>query len=209
MDVDELWMEPQRVVVQLDGYTAQVLRTKCSAPSRKDKAEQRSFGTRFFTITISKKGAANLMLKEPNWPKALAQWFMVCGISQAGTNSIMSMIFAQLPDSFKRMEMPVLDRTPKRQEVQFVVSTRVGDDKIVSNINYSTNIDWEIFGKGYLVDQYLSVLAGTQHNQVVAMVALEQKIMQLSRQVEEMRKEKEKEKKEQESKDKGGQDYIG
>jgi hypothetical protein len=200
-------MEHQRVYVNLDAFTAQVLRAKCNAPNKKDGAQQRSFGTRFFTITISKRGVAFLILKEPNWPKAFAQWIMACGISQAGTNSIMSMIGAQLPDSFKRMEMPVLDRTPKREEVQFVVSTRVGDDKIVSNINYSTNIDWEIYGKSFLVDQYLAVLAGTQHNQVVAMTAMEQKIMDLSRQVEEMRKEKEQ--KEQDSKDKGGQDYIG
>ena len=87
--------------------------------------------------------------------------------------------------------MPVLDRSIKERDVQFVISTRVGDDKVVSNINYSSNIDWEVYGSAFLVDQWLAVLAGTQHNQVVVMRGMEQKIMELSKQVEELRKEKE------------------
>ena len=87
--------------------------------------------------------------------------------------------------------MPVLDRTMKERDVQFVVSTQVGDDTIVSNINYSSKIDWEVYGSGFLVDQWLAVLAGTQHNQVVVLRSMEQKILELSRQVEELRKERE------------------
>lgn len=191
LDTDAMWMEHERVSVQLDQYSAERLREHCLPASRRDRAQQRSFSTSAFTVTISKRGACVLILKGPDWQEVLAKWILACGLSQPGTNSVMSLISAQLPERFTRMEMPVLDRTIKDRDVQFVVSTRVGDDKVVSNINYSTNIDWEVYGSGFLVDQWLAVLAGTQHNQVVVLRAMEQKVMELSRQVEELRKEKE------------------
>ena len=191
LDTDAMWMEHERVSVQLDQYSAERLREHCLPASRRDRAQQRSFSTSAFTVTISKRGACVLILKGPDWQEVLAKWILACGLSQPGTNSVMSLIRAQLPERFTRMEMPVLDRTIKDRDVQFVVSTRVGDDKVVSNINYSTNIDWEVYGSGFLVDQWLAVLAGTQHNQVVVLRAMEQKVMELSRQVEELRKEKE------------------
>ena len=191
LDTDAMWMEHERVSVQLDQYSAEKLRGHCLPASRRDRAQQRSFSTSAFTVTISKRGACVLILKGPDWQEVLAKWILACGLSQPGTNSVMSLVRAQLPERFTRMEMPVLDRTIKDRDVQFVVSTRVGDDKVVSNINYSTNIDWEVYGSGFLVDQWLAVLAGTQHNQVVVLRAMEQKVMELSRQVEELRKEKE------------------
>lgn len=191
LDPDALWMEHDRVSVQLDNHSAEQLRSHCLPPSRRDRAQQRSFSTSAFTITISKRGACVLIIKEPGWPNVLAKWVLACGLSQAGTNSVLSLIKAQLPERFSRMEMPVLDRSVKERDVQFVISTRVGDDKVVSNINYSSNIDWEVYGSAFLVDQWLAVLAGTQHNQVVVMRGMEQKIMELSKQVEELRKEKE------------------
>ena len=191
LDTDALWMEHERVSVQLDQYSAERLREHCHPPSRRDRAQQRSFSTSAFTVTISKRGVCVLIVKEPDWQEVLAKWILACGLSQAGTNSVMSLIRVQLPERFSRMEMPVLDRTMKARDVQFVVCTRVGDDKVVSNINYSSKIDWEVYGSGFLVDQWLAVLAGTQHNQVVVLRAMEQKILELSKQVEELRKEKE------------------
>ena len=191
LDPDALWMEHERVSVQLDHYTAEMLRTHCLPSTRRDRAEQRSFSTSSFTATISKRGACQLIIKEPDWQEVLAKWILACGLSQAGTNSVLSLITAQLPERFSRMEMPVLDRTMRERDVQFVITTRVGDDKVVSNINYSSNIDWEVYGSAFLVDQWLAVLAGTQHNQVVVMRGMEQKIVELSKKVEELRKEKE------------------
>lgn len=191
LDPDALWMEHERVSVQLDHYTAGMLRTHCLPSTRRDRAEQRSFSTSAFTATISKRGACQLIIKEPDWKEVLAKWILACGLSQSGTNSVLSLISAQLPERFSRMEMPVLDRSIKERDVQFVISTRVGDDKVVSNINYSSNIDWEVYGSAFLVDQWLAVLAGTQHNQVVVMRGMEQKILELSKKVEELRKEKE------------------
>jgi len=191
LDPDAMWVEHQRVSFQVDSWTAGVLREKCHPASRKDRAKQRSFSCSSFTVTITKRGVCQLIMKEPNWQRRLADWFLATGLSQASATSVLSMVKAQLPERFKRAEMPVLDRSLKARDVEFVVSTRVGDEKIVSNINYSTNIDWEIYGSAFLVDQFLSVLAGTQHNQVVALVALEQEIAQLSRKVNELERERE------------------
>lgn len=207
LDIDSLWMEHQRVSVNLDSHTADVLRAKCNPESPRDRARQKSYSCSAFTATIARRGSCVLILKEPQWEEAFAKWLLGSGLSQSGTNSVLSMLRAQLPDSRKQVEMPVLDPTLKGREVAFAVTTKIGDDKIVTNINYSTKVDMEIFGTAFLVDQWLAVLGGTQHNMVVVQAAMRQEISELSQKVNEMQKEREAAEKKDEKKKEA--DYYG
>jgi hypothetical protein len=207
LDVDAMWMEHQRLNIRLDGFTADVLRTYCEPSHRSDRAQQRSFSNSSFVITISKHNHCALILKEPNWQDSLVKWMLACGISQSGTTSVMAMIQAQMPESLKRVEMPVLDPSMRARDVSFAVTTKVGDSKIVSNINYSTNIDFEVYGQNFLVDQWLAVLGATQHNQVVVMAALKQQVADLSKKVNELQKEREAAEKKK-ADDAGGSMYV-
>lgn len=191
LDPDATWIEHQKVRINLDQYTAGLLRNWCNPPSRRDRAQQRSYTSKKFSLTIAKRGSLLIIVKEKDWMRSFVEWLHQTGLSKAAISSILGKIEAHMPDRYVRAEMPVLDREVKAMDVQFVVSTRVGDEKIVSNINYSSSIDFEIYGKGYLVQQWLSVLAGTQHNQVVALVALEHQVADLVKTVEELRKERE------------------
>ena len=208
LDVEASWMEHQKVHVRVDTYTADVVRNHCEPASKSDRAQQRSFSNASFTVTISKHNHVSLVMKEPRWQESLAKWLVACGLSQSGTKSVLSMIRAQMPESLKRMEMPVLDPTLKAREVDFAITTRVGDDTIVSNINYSTNIDFEVFGQSFLIDQWLAVLGGTQHNMVVVMSAMEQKIADLSKKVNELQKERESKDKKKKDDTPGGSMYV-
>lgn len=191
LDVDSMWMEHQKLNIRLDAYTADVLRKYCEPARRSDRAQQRSFSNSSFVITISKHNHCALILKEPNWKESLVKWMLTCGISQTGSTSVLSMIQAQMPESLKRVEMPVLDPSVRAREMQFAVTTNVGDAKVISNINYSTNIDFEVYGQSFLVDQFLATLGATQHNQVVVMAALKQEVADLSKKVNELQKERE------------------
>ena len=191
LDVNAMWQEGQRVSFSVDSHTAEAMRTAMDPPTRRDRAQQYSASCAAFSLSVSRRNVCQMVIKEAGWMHVFSGWLVGCGLSITGAQSVVNNVMLQMPDSIKRVEMPVLDRTVKAQNVEFAVKTRVGDDIIVSNINYSTNIDWEIYGNAHLVDNMLAALGATQHNQVVALVALEQKIEELTKQIEELRKERE------------------
>ncbi len=208
LSADESWMEAQRVTFQVDGFTGDAMRSAMNPPTKRDRARQYSMSCGAFSLSISRRNVCQMMIKELQWREALAGFLIGCGLSVQGTESVMNTVMLQMPESIKRIEMPVLDRSVKSREVEFAVVTRVGDDKIVSNINYSTNIDFEVYGNAQWVDNWLAALGAGQHNQVVALVALEEKIRELSKRVNELQKEKEESKEKKDSEDEGGTYYV-
>lgn len=189
VDTSGIWLEAQKVSLQLDRYESVAVRDQCNPASPRDRAKQRSYSCKSFAIVVTKKGATQITLKSELGLGDLSEWLTrACKLSITSTNRLLESATGQLKHSFKRVEMPVFDRSLKRREVQFVVQTKVGDDMVESNINYSTAVDLEVLGESYLVDNWLAVLGATQHNQVVALKKLEQELEELGRKVEEQRK---------------------
>ena len=186
VDAEAMWKESQRVTFRVDSHVGNWIRKHCEAPSRKDNAEQYTYSCSAFTLIISKKNNCVLIMKVPDWQKALTGWLMSMGLVTSDINFILRQVHMQLPGRISRYEMPVFDRTLKRRRAEFVVKTQVRDEFIVSNINYSTDVDLEVYGHDFLVDVWLSVLAGTQHNQVVALAALQKQIAELTRKINEL-----------------------
>lgn len=191
VDVQSAWMEHVRVSIKVDGHTADLMRARCVAPGARDRAQQYSFSNEDFSITVSRRGACMLVLKELKWAKTFPEWLQSCGLSSNTMSNVLGQVTLQLPESFRRVEMPVLHREIKHRNVKFVVRTRAGDDWVESNINYSTDVDLEALGTGILVDNWVAMLAATQHNAVAVLQALEKQISDLVKKTEELRKEKE------------------
>ena len=191
IDVQNAWMEHVRVSIKVDMHTADLMRAKCVAPGARDRAQQFSFGNKEFSITVSRRGACMLVLKELQWSKSFPDWLQACGLSANTMTNVLGQVTLQLPESFRRIEIPVLQRELKQRNVRFVIRTRAGEDWVESNINYSTDVDLEALGTGILVDNWVAMLAATQHNAVAVLQALEQQIKDLMKKTEELRKERE------------------
>jgi len=179
LDVKNAWTENVRLNLTVQPIVADALRGKLDPPGKEDKAEQYSLITETFALTINKNDLASVILKKVEWSTALTELCLVAGLSRRTTATFIALIYARLPASIARVEIPLLAHELKEFRQRYKITTRVLKDRkptgkvIQSNINYSTLVDWESIGKLHLVDTFLSVMSAMQHNAVFAQEVLE------------------------------------
>lgn len=204
LDFEAMVIEDLRVYLTLDRYATEKLRAACDPPKKRrkgkkeDRAKQVSYSDEAFTISISKSGKATLVLRKVGWSEPLNQWMVKAGLNVITAQQFLRQIVHQIPDQLARIEIPILVPGLKKVGAQFDATINVDGEVILANINYSRNqVGLELHGMVKWIDNFVQGLGGQAIVVPLTTARLEQQLMQLSQQVEELRKEKEKREKEE------------
>lgn len=196
--IDYAYTENVKVWVQMDPAVAEAIRHKMSPPTTEDPAEQYSLETEAFTLTLSRKDKARFDLYTLTWADALAQLCVISGISKRATKSLIAMVNHNIPEGYAKVEFPLFLQQLVDLEVEYKMVTRILDEKgksigwvIESNINRSMTIDYEVLGKVYAVDSFLSVMSAMQQQAAVNYASIKHKMLQEAEERERERKKAE------------------
>lgn len=180
LGVDNAYTENIRVTLILDPTIAAMLRAKMNPPGKSDRAKQYTLNLENLTITISNRDKCVLVLKTKAWGDELSSLCVLCQIPTHHIKSLIQEINLSMPDGFARVEFPVFMQQLNDLEVSYEMTTRILDDEgnptgfiIESNINRSMLVDFEMLGKVYAVDSFLSAISALQHSVSVAYANME------------------------------------
>lgn len=202
LDTDRIKFEQRQVTLKLDPHVTTVLRSACDPPrkkpKKKDRANQLTYSTEAFVITIPHTGNAVLILRDwQTWDQSMSQWMQRAGLSERTSESVLKQVWNQIPGGTTRAEIPVLEQAIRRLRVDARVATFLRKNgeiyaEVESNINYSMNdIGLEYFGTTRWVDAIIRVLIGLQHSALVSEAARDQWIEDALEAVERLRRERE------------------
>lgn len=196
--VDYAYTENVKVWIQMDPAVAEAVRRKMSPPTTEDPAEQYSLETEAFTLTLSRKDKARFDLYALAWPDALAQLCVISGVSKRATKTLIAMVNHNIPEGYAKVEFPLFLQQLVDLEVEYRMVTRILDEKetpigwiIESNINRSMTIDYEVLGKVYAIDSFLSTMSAMQHQAAVNYASIKHKMLQEAEEREREQKEAE------------------
>ena len=172
--IDYAYTEHIQVVTILDPAVAKALRTKLNPPSKGDHAKQYSLVMENLSLSISNRDKTVVELKTKQWADQLAQLCVLAGISKKATKQLIADINMNIPDGTCRVEFPVFLQQLNDLEVSYEMRTEIfGPDGettgyiVQSNINRSMLVDYEVLGKVYAVDSFLSTMSAMQNNAAV------------------------------------------
>jgi len=196
--IDYAYTEELKVWVQMDPAVAAALRTKMVPPRVDDRAEQYMIQTEAFTLTLSLKDKARFDLHTLNWADALAQLCVLAGTSKSAIKSLISMVNHSIPEGFAKVEFPLFLQQLNEVNAEYKMDTEIFDETgksigwwVKSNINRSLTVDYEVLGKVYAVDSFLSTMSAMQHQSAVNYASIKHKALQEAEQREKDRKEAE------------------
>ena len=143
-------------------------------PKKGDPAKQYALKMENLSISISNRDKAVVELLNTSWAEQLAQSCVLAGVSKKATKQLIADIIMNIPDGTCRVEFPVFLQQLNDLEVSYEMQTEIyGPDGkttgylIKSNINRSMLVDYEVLGKVYAVDSFLSIMSAMQHNAAV------------------------------------------
>lgn len=196
--VDSAYTEKVTVTVILDPAVADRLRQVLNPPSKQDRADQYHMNTEPLSVILSGKDKCVFILKKTEWAMALGQICIMAGISRVATNGLIQQVEVSIPDGYAQTEFPIFMQHINDLEVSYEMRTEILDADgeptgfvIVSNINRSMLVDFEVLGKVYAVDSLLSVMSAMQHSVSVAYAHMEIEKRQEAEEREKQRKETE------------------
>jgi len=171
LDIDALKYEDRKAQIHLIDSHAEKIRAHCEEPSKKDRAQWRSYKQEGFSCSISKKGVFRVTVQSKDWEGNFRNWLESISLHDFEIEKIMSDLTVAFPHCSGRIEYPV--KTPLLQEskVELEIVTRFDDEIIRTNINRScSELGFEISANNWFIDMVTSELATLQHK-----IALEHK----------------------------------
>jgi len=194
LGVDHAYTENIRVSIPIDPAVANRLREAMNPPSKGDRAKQHTIHIEAFTLTISNRNQGVFVLLTKQWADALAQFCIISGISKRSIKVLVAQVNSAIPDGDARVEFPVFLAALKDLEVSYEMRTEIIDDLgnptgyiITSNINHSMLVDYEVLGKVYAVNGFLSTMSAMQHNAAVSYASIK---IQMEKEAEEQEKQR-------------------
>jgi len=177
--IDQAYTEHIKLTLILDSAVAERLREKMNPPSKGDNARQYTLTLESITLTLSNRDKCVFILNKTLWADELSSLCVICGIPNQYIKSLVQEINLSIPDGFARVEFPVFMQQVIDLEVTYEMITRILDEDgkatgfvIESNINHSMLVDYEVLGKVYAVNNFLSTMSAMQHTSSVAYATL-------------------------------------
>lgn len=177
--IDQAYTEHIQVTTIMNPAVAKALRTKLNTPSKGDRAKQYSLVMENLSLSISNRDKAVVELKTKQWADQLAQLCVLAGVSKKATKQLIADINMSIPDGTCRVEFPVFLQQLNDLEVSYEMRTEIfGPDGettgyiVQSNINRSMLVDYEVLGKVYAVDSFLTTMSAMQNNAAVSFASI-------------------------------------
>lgn len=164
------WVDLGRAVYEcgatrfrVDGYVCGKIRGYLESLRKielRDRAKQRSFACKSFSLVITRHGHVTLWSKGLGWVGDFLDFLVSCGLDKGNRAHVFRKLAEKINDTQVKVEAPVL-----RGDVPKVtIETKVGDEKLVSRIassHYAREL--EVSGAFGPVQNFLAALAGSQH----------------------------------------------